>query len=74
MADFVLWPGFRDLVVQLPQLQQRMEWLADMSLFIKCDWPYTLEQALYRNPVSERVDLTDLAKVTIFISSRKWRY
>ncbi|KAG8672979.1 hypothetical protein FPOAC2_06401 [Fusarium poae] len=62
MADFVLWPGFRDLVVQLPQLQQRMEWLADMSLFIKCDWPYTLEQALYRNPVSERVDLTDLAK------------
>ncbi|XEV02459.1 hypothetical protein FSHL1_007746 [Fusarium sambucinum] len=62
MADFVLWPGFRDLVVQLPQLQERMEWLADMSLFIKCDWPYPLEQALHRNPVSGDVDLVDLAK------------
>ncbi|KIL94223.1 hypothetical protein FAVG1_02785 [Fusarium avenaceum] len=34
MADFVLWPAFRDLVVQLPQLQERMAWLADMSTFI----------------------------------------
>jgi hypothetical protein len=62
MADFVLWPGFRELVVQLPQLQERMEWLADMSLFIKCDWPYPLEQALHRNPISGDIDLVDLAK------------
>lgn len=62
MADFVLWPGFRELVVQLPQLQERMAWLADMSLFIKCEWPYPLEQALYRDPVSGDTDLVDLAK------------
>ncbi|RBR13527.1 uncharacterized protein FIESC28_08155 [Fusarium coffeatum] len=62
MADFVLWPGFRELVVQLPQLQERMAWLADMSMFINCEWPYPLEQALHRNPVSGDVDLVDLAK------------
>ncbi|KAG5656822.1 hypothetical protein KAF25_010375 [Fusarium avenaceum] len=52
MADFVLWPAFRDLVVQLPQLQERMAWLADMSTFIRCEWPYELEHALHRDPVS----------------------
>jgi hypothetical protein len=62
MADFVLWPGFRELVVQLPQLQERMAWLADMSMFINCEWPYPLEQALHRNPISGDVDLVDLAK------------
>jgi hypothetical protein len=63
MADFVLWPAFRDLVVQFPQLQERMAWLADMSTFIKCEWPYELEHALHRDPVSGNVDLSDLAKV-----------
>ncbi|RFN54961.1 hc-toxin efflux carrier toxa [Fusarium flagelliforme] len=62
MADFVLWPGFRELVVQLPHLQERMAWLADMSMFINCEWPYPLEQALHRNPISGDVDLVDLAK------------
>ncbi|KAF5002746.1 hypothetical protein FGRMN_143 [Fusarium graminum] len=52
MADFVLWPDFRNLVVQLPQLQERMAWLADMSASIRCEWPYDLEQALRRDPVS----------------------
>ncbi|KAM0468116.1 hypothetical protein ACHAP7_011185 [Fusarium lateritium] len=63
MADFVLWPAFRDLVVQLPQLQERMAWLADMSTFIRCEWPYELEHALHRDPVSGSVDLSNLAKV-----------
>lgn len=63
MADFVLWPDFRDLVVQLPHLQERMAWLADMSTFIRCDWPYELEDALRKDPVSGNVDLSDLAKV-----------
>lgn len=71
MADFVLWPNFRELVVQLPQLQERMAWLADMSMYIKCDWPYPLEQALHRNPISGDVDLVDLAKVSTPIW-RQW--
>ncbi|KAF5231494.1 hypothetical protein FANTH_13406 [Fusarium anthophilum] len=63
MADFVLWPAFRDLVVQFPQLQERMAWLADMSMYIRCDWPYALEDALKPDPVNGTVDLVDLAKV-----------
>ncbi|KAJ4127760.1 hypothetical protein NW768_008032 [Fusarium equiseti] len=74
MADFVLWPGFRELVVQLPQLQERMAWLADMSMYIKCEWPYPLEQALHRNPVSGDVDLVDLAKVSTINPAREWWY
>ncbi|TXB96867.1 hypothetical protein FocTR4_00011786, partial [Fusarium oxysporum f. sp. cubense] len=62
MADFVLWPAFRDLVVQLPQLQERMAWLADMSMHIRCEWPYALEDALKPDPVNGTIDLTDLAK------------
>ncbi|QPC59938.1 hypothetical protein HYE67_002169 [Fusarium culmorum] len=71
MADFVLWPGFRELVVQLPQLQERMAWLADMSLYINCEWPYPLEQALHRDPVSGDTDLVDLAKVTVIVSTHE---
>ncbi|KAF5716155.1 nitrogen assimilation transcription factor nit-4 [Fusarium mundagurra] len=66
MADFVLWPAFRDLVVQFPQLQERMAWLADMSLYIRCEWPYALEDALKTDPVDGTVDLVDLAKLSIW--------
>ncbi|KAG5781944.1 hypothetical protein H9Q69_002876 [Fusarium xylarioides] len=62
MADFVLWPAFRDLVVQFPQLQERMAWLADMSMYIRCEWPYALEDALKPDPINGTVDLVDLAK------------
>ncbi|KAF5544679.1 major facilitator superfamily transporter [Fusarium phyllophilum] len=63
MADFVLWPAFRDLVVQFPQLQERMAWLADMSMYIRCEWPYALEDALKPDPINGTVDLVDLAKI-----------
>ncbi|KAF5974486.1 major facilitator superfamily transporter [Fusarium coicis] len=63
MADFVLWPAFRDLVVQFPQLQGRMAWLADMSMHIRCEWPYALEDALKPDPINGTVDLVDLAKL-----------
>ncbi|KAF4959432.1 hypothetical protein FGADI_1653 [Fusarium gaditjirri] len=66
MADFVLWPAFRDLVVQFPQLQERMAWLADMSMYIRCEWPYALEHALKPDPVNGTVDLVDLAKEHIW--------
>ncbi|KAG4271856.1 hypothetical protein FPRO04_10588 [Fusarium proliferatum] len=66
MADFVLWPAFRDLVVQFPQLQERMAWLADMSMYIRCEWPYALEDALKPDPVNGTIDLVDLAKEHIW--------
>ncbi|EGU80596.1 hypothetical protein FOXB_08880 [Fusarium oxysporum f. sp. conglutinans Fo5176] len=66
MADFVLWPAFRDLVVQFPQLQERMAWLADMSMYIRCEWPYALEDALKPDPANGTIDLVDLAKEHIW--------
>ncbi|KAL9560765.1 hypothetical protein ACKAV7_015082 [Fusarium commune] len=66
MADFVLWPAFRDLVVQFPQLQERMAWLADMSIYIRCEWPYALKDALKPDPTNGTVDLVDLAKEHIW--------
>ncbi|VTT76738.1 unnamed protein product, partial [Fusarium fujikuroi] len=61
-ADFILWPAFRDLVVQFPQLQERMAWLADMSMNIRCEWPYALKDAVKTDPVDGTVDLVGLAK------------
>ncbi|QGI87885.1 hypothetical protein CEK25_002841 [Fusarium fujikuroi] len=65
-ADFILWPAFRDLVVQFPQLQERMAWLADMSMNIRCEWPYALKDAVKTDPVDGTVDLVGLAKEHIW--------
>ncbi|UPL02491.1 hypothetical protein LCI18_013425 [Fusarium solani-melongenae] len=62
MVDFVIWPGFRELVVQLPSMQEHMEWLIDLSNSIQCEWPYELDQALYKDEASGNIDLVDLAK------------
>ncbi|CAN9197877.1 unnamed protein product [Alternaria alternata] len=60
--DFIVWPAFRDLVVQMPAMQERMEWFMNMSLNIKCDWPYTTEEALCENKETGQADLCDAAR------------
>ncbi|RTE82764.1 hypothetical protein BHE90_002673 [Fusarium euwallaceae] len=62
MVDFAIWPAFRELVVQLPSMQEHMEWLIDLSNSIQCEWPYELDQALYKDETSGSIDLVDLAK------------
>ncbi|EEU34276.1 uncharacterized protein NECHADRAFT_50387 [Fusarium vanettenii 77-13-4] len=63
MVDFAIWPAFRELVVQLPSMQEHMEWLIDLSNSIQCEWPYELDQALCKDEVTGGIDLVDLAKV-----------
>lgn len=63
MVDFAIWPAFRELVVQLPSMQEHMEWLIDLSNSIQCEWPYELDQALYKDKITGSIDLVDLAKV-----------
>lgn len=63
MVDFAIWPAFRELVVQLPSMQEHMGWLIDLSNSVQCEWPYELDQALYKDETTGRVDLVDLAKV-----------
>lgn len=63
VVDFIIWPAFRELVVQIPAMQQRMEWFLDYSTTIRCDWSFPVEEALCRHEDTGLLDLCDLAKV-----------
>ncbi|KAI1078666.1 hypothetical protein F5B20DRAFT_546857 [Whalleya microplaca] len=60
--DFLIWPAFRELAVQIPAMQEHMGWLMDMSIYMQCRWAYRTEEALYLNPLTGFTDLTDAAK------------
>ncbi|CBX99014.1 hypothetical protein LEMA_P082530.1 [Plenodomus lingam JN3] len=62
IVDFVVWPAFRELVVQIPTMQERMEWLMDMFLTLQCDWSFPMEEALMRHEETGLWDLCPLAK------------
>jgi hypothetical protein len=62
IVDFVVWPAFRELAVQIPAMQERMEWLMDMSINVKCNWSYTTWEALCQNQKTDQADLCDVAK------------
>ena len=62
IVDFTVWPAFRELVVQIPAMQERMEWLMDMSLTIQCDWAFAAGEALYKHEDTGQIDLCPAAK------------
>ncbi|KAF2998524.1 hypothetical protein E8E13_004587 [Curvularia kusanoi] len=49
MLDYIPWPAFRELAVQIPAMQERMEWLLDMSNTMSCDWPFSTQDPLQRD-------------------------
>ncbi|KAJ4321377.1 hypothetical protein N0V94_002914 [Neodidymelliopsis sp. IMI 364377] len=54
IVDYVPWPAFRELTVQIPAMQERMEWLLDMSNTLRCDWqPFVIYQIGLSAPQSE---------------------
>jgi len=61
--DFITWPAFRELAVQIPEMQERMEWALDLCDNVRCDWYFSTDEALQRNEDTGYVDLCDLAKV-----------
>lgn len=63
IVDFVTWPAFRELAVQIPAMQERMEWLMDMSVNIQCDWSFPTNEALVRDEETGLLDLCPIAKV-----------
>ena len=65
MSDFIVWPAFRELTVQLPSMQERLGWMMEICVNIRCDWPGTTEQALARNLYTGDVDLDDSAKACL---------
>jgi hypothetical protein len=71
MVDYVPWPAFRELTVQIPAMQERMEWLLDMSNTLRCDWSFAAEEAFLNTNEANFLDLCDLAKVRLQSSSTK---
>ncbi|PSN73817.1 hypothetical protein BS50DRAFT_627212 [Corynespora cassiicola Philippines] len=65
ISDFIVWPAFRELTVQLPSMQERLGWMMEICINIRCDWPGTTEQALTRNLYTGDVDLDDSAKACL---------
>ncbi|KAH8711893.1 hypothetical protein GQ44DRAFT_730955 [Phaeosphaeriaceae sp. PMI808] len=65
MLDFVHWPAFREFAVQIPEMQERMEWLIDMSINLRCDWYFESDEAFKRSDETGLLDLCDLAKASI---------
>lgn len=65
LIDYIVWPAFRDFAVQIPEMQEKMEWMVDMSMHIQCDWPFATDEALRRDDITGMIDLTDLAKVSL---------
>lgn len=65
ILDFIIWPAFREFVVEIPEMHERMEYLLDMSHTIQCDWFFATEEALLKDDETGMFDLSDLAKTTM---------
>lgn len=65
MLDFIPWPAFRELAVQIPAMQERMEWLMDMSNTVRCDWSFPTQEPLQKNEESGLIDVCISGKVCL---------
>lgn len=57
MLDYIPWPAFRELAVQIPDMQEHMEWLLDMSNTMRCDWSFPDQEPCQRNDETGFLDL-----------------
>jgi hypothetical protein len=44
-------------------MQERMEWLIDLSINLRCDWSFSTGEALRRDEGTSILELCDVAKV-----------
>ena len=65
MVDFAEWPAFREYVVRTSAMQERMQWMMDMCNHLRCDWYFSIEEALRIDEERGQADLCDLAKVRL---------
>ncbi|KAF2027123.1 hypothetical protein EK21DRAFT_72682 [Setomelanomma holmii] len=65
MLDFIAWPAFREFAVQVPRMQERMDWMMDMSLTINCDWSFRNDEAFRRDEETGLLDLCLVAKTAM---------
>jgi len=65
MLDFIIWPKLREFAISTPPMQEKMDWLMDLSTHIKCQWPFALEEAIYKHQETGHDALTDRAQVVV---------
>lgn len=63
MLDYIPWPAFRELAVQIPDMQEHMEWLLDMSNTICCEWSFPDQEPFHKNKETDSLDLCETGKV-----------
>ncbi|KAF2992964.1 hypothetical protein E8E13_000891 [Curvularia kusanoi] len=62
MMDFVIWPKLRELAVSTPPMQEKMDWLVDVSTHVRCYWPFGIEKATCKDAETGLTVLTVQAK------------
>ncbi|KAJ4985633.1 bZIP transcription factor [Stagonosporopsis vannaccii] len=65
VLDFVIWPKLREFAVSTPLMQEKLDWLIDLSTHIQCQWPFTLEKATCKDKETGHTSLTDQAQECI---------
>lgn len=65
ILDYVIWPAFREYVVEIPEMHEHMEYMLDMANTIRCDWFLASEEALVKVDETGMLDLCELAKASM---------
>ncbi|KAH7381335.1 hypothetical protein DE146DRAFT_283260 [Phaeosphaeria sp. MPI-PUGE-AT-0046c] len=65
ILDFIIWPAFREYVVEFPEMHEHMEYMLDMSNTIRCDWFFATEEAFFKVDETRMFDLCMLAKASM---------
>jgi hypothetical protein len=68
MLDFVVWPAFCEFVVSVPATGEKMEWIIHMSISIRCDWPFSDNDAFQRDKHTGLLGLCPVAKVCLALA------
>lgn len=62
-VDCIVWPYMRDYIIQHPDMQRDLHWLADSSTSVRCAWSGTPDEALCVDVGTGHKRFTEAAEV-----------
>ncbi|KAJ8115371.1 hypothetical protein OPT61_g2966 [Boeremia exigua] len=65
IVDYVPWPAFRELAVQIPAMQERMGWLMEMIETLHCDSSLPDQEPCQKNEETKFLDLCESGKASM---------
>ncbi|MCJ1311194.1 hypothetical protein MMC25_004865 [Agyrium rufum] len=66
--DLIIIPAFRDAV-----MDRLRDWITPMSLSTRCNWPYSVEEAVKRDPSTGLMKITDRFEEVV-INPENWSW